>query len=1134
MPAVKQAVLTLLLFTVLLLSVSAARAEAQSVLDKTISLSVNRLAVRDVIALVQKQAKVRFLYSPSAINLTQTISFKGENVKLKDFFDEVFLPIDIEYEVVDGKILLSPGPQKTAPALHSETNLTAPGRTITGTVTDSSGQPLAGASVKVKGSEGGTRTNNSGAFTLELPEGATELEISYIGFTTQTIMVRGSTMTIVLNSAVTLGEEVVVTALGISKSSRKLGYASTKVGGDLLSVAKESNVANSLEGRVPGLNISGVNSGPGGSARILIRGISNFTSATGPLIVIDGVPMDNTQRGAPGVYGGQDAGDGISSINPDDIENVVVLKGSTASALYGVRAANGVIQITTKSGKGAKGFGVEVNSNFSANKIVNNTDYQKVYGGGDKGLRPQTTSDLVNDAVNSWGEKLDGRPTIAMDGQLHPYSAVNDPKDKFYRIAPVATNTVSFTNATDRGDMRFSFSYLDNPSVIPNSGLKRYTANLNVNQNIMDHMKLMLMGDYVDESIHLRPSLNDMTENPNWTIGLLPSNIDPRYLKPGFNPVNGYEMALSSDGYTPNPWFATTKVINNSARKRFISSAALRYDVMKGLYVQVRSGLDLINDDLLNIEPTGIGYKRQGALQEQSKATTTELNLDALAGYSTTVLSDFSLDASAGASIRKYHYEKVGFSGSQWKQPFLYTASNLVTTVPIYVPSQEQTNSEYYTVDFGYHNFVFIGTTGRHDVFSTLPPGTGIFTPSLTSSLIFSDLVHIPKLNYGKLRASYAETSGEALPYQSSNTYPIAPTTINGQPYASIPDQVVSNKLRPYRLKEFEAGVELKGFNNRLGLDLAYFTRKTEKELISKQISIATSADFSYEPLGSTQNHGIEATLNGTILRSHDFTWTSSLNFTQVSNKLISIDGSVNPPPISTGQYRPSVGPFNNGAYIAAVQGKAISQIMAYDYKYDSKGNIVVGIDGIPQRGNLRAMGSGLPKYYGGFSNDLSYKKWTLSLLVDYKFGNKVLSGTDFFSTYYGLNKRTLPGRDNGVIVKGVGADGSANNVLVTAENFYKGLVTNVSTMSVYDGGFIKFRQATLSYLFSSSLLNRTPFQAVSISLLARNILTLLKHTDNFDPEDSFSPLPGYAGLEGNSLPQTRTFGINLNFKFKK
>jgi TonB-linked SusC/RagA family outer membrane protein len=1110
---------------------------AQEILNKQVSVSVEKIELSKVITKVQNQTGVKFIYSNNSIQADRIISVKIVNKTLVQFIDEILRPINIGYKVVEDKILLFPLPvrERLIPAQSGGYLEFSPQRVISGKVLSSDGQPLQGASVTVKGSAMGTTTDAAGNFKIAVTAADKVLVFSFTGYSTIEKAIVTNNMNVVLTSTEAVIGDVVVTALGISKSARKLGYASTKVGGDLLSVAKESNVAYSLEGRVSGLNISGVNSGPGGSARILIRGITNFTSSTGPLFVIDGVPMDNTQRGAPGVYGGQDAGDGISSINPDDIENMVVLKGSTASALYGVRAANGVIQITTKSGKGSKGIGVELNSNLGINHIVDNTDYQKVYGAGLNGIRPQSLADLTVDNVSSWGEKLDGNPSIEMDGNMYPYKRVLHQKEHFYRTAPVTTNTLSFTSGGEKGNMRFSISYLDNPSVIPNSGLKRYTANLNMDQNIMDKLKLLLMANYVDESMTLRPSLNDMSTNPNFIMDLLPANIDPAYLKPGYNAVTGYENAMSSDGYMPNPWFTVNKVINNSARKRLISSVALRYDLMKGLYIQARNGLDLINDHVLNIEPSGIAYKRQGSLQEQSDAQTTELNMDVLAGYSHPLMNHITLDATAGGNIRKYKYEKIGISGSQWKQPFLYTSTNLVTTTPLYSYQQKQTNSGYYTLDLGYKSFLTVSTTGRYDVFSTLSAGNrGIFTPSVSSSLIFSDFVHIPELSYGKLRLSYAETSGEADPYQTSVYYQIQSGTINNLPYATLEDQVVNTKLTPYRLKEFEAGLELKGFSNRVGLDITYFKRKTEGELISKQISISTGYDYSYEKLGSTQNEGIEVTLNGTVLKQRDFNWNSSFNFTMVNNKLLSIDGTADPSPIMTGQYRPSVGPYNNGAFIASVQGLPISQIMAYDYSYDAKGNIVVGIDGIPQRGNLKAMGSGLPKYYGGFSNDFTYKKFTFSFLIDYKFGNKVLSGTDFFSMYYGLNKKTLPGRDNGVIVKGVTEDGNINNTLVSAQNYYQGLVTNVSTMSVFDGSFIKLRQVTLSYLFSSTLLDKTPFQSVNISLLARNLFTLLKHTDNFDPEDSFSPLSGYAGLEGGTLPQTRTYGINLNFKFKK
>lgn len=1009
---------------------------------------------------------------------------------------------------------------------------------LTGKVTDRDGKPLAGASVKIKGTATGTLADAEGNFSLTVPEEGVVLEVSYVGYTAKTITVRGNTVKVVLESLVVNGQEVVITALGISKEAGKLGYAVTKVDGGLLNQAKEPNMAYSLEGRVPGLNISGDNGGPGASASILIRGISNFTSSTGPLIIIDGVPMDNNnvvQQGTPGVYGGSDQGDGISSINPDDIENIVVLKGSTASALYGVRAANGVIQITTKSGKGQKGFGMEFNSNTALNSIINSTDFQKVYGHGINGVRPQTVADLTIDDLNSWGEKYDGAPSIEQDGKMHPYKAVDHQQGKFYRIAPVTTNTISFVNGGDNGNMRFSFSYMDNQSVVPNSGLTRYTANLNINQNITDRLKLALVENYIDETATQRSFLNDKSRNPNFTMKLLPANIDPDYLKPGYNTVNGYENAMSSDGYIPNPWFAVSKPVNNTGRKRLISSSSLRYDVLKDLYVQGRLGYDLINDDALNIEPTGIGYNRLGSLQGQTKATTAELNMDALAGYTHRFSKNFDLDASIGASVRKFKYDMEGTSGNQWKQPFLYTVSNLVTTTPLYNYQQLQTNSEYYTLDLGYKSILTVSTTGRYDVFSTLPAGNrSIFTPSASGSFVFSNLVHIPRLSYGKLRLSYAETSGEATPYQTSVYYQIQPLTNGGLAYGNILDQVANINLKPYRLKEFETGIELKGLQNRVGLDVTYFYRRTEGELISKQISIASGYDYSYEPLGSTQNQGVELMLTGSPVRSRDFAWNVSFNLTRVANKLVSIDGTPNPSPIQTGQYRPSVGPYNNGAFIAGVQGLPLSQIMAYDYQYDPKGNIVIGSNGIPLRGNLKAMGSGLPKGYGGLNNEFVYKRFDLSFLLDYKFGNKILSATDFFSYYYGLNKATLAGRDNGIVAKGVTAGGAPNQTVVDAETYYTGLVTNVSTFSVFDGGFIKLRQVTFGYTFSPAKLNHTPFQSINVALVSRNLLTLVKHTRNFDPEDGFSPLAGYAGLEGIGIPQTRTYGVNLNFKFKK
>lgn len=1126
-PIIRILLFQLMLAFIFAQSVYAGKARAQDLLDRQVNITAVNMEIKQILTEVQKQVRVKFMYSPNVIDAEAKISLNEKDVKLKYLLDKIFKTSNIGYKVIDEKILLY------AETKNNDRNQAD--RIIKGKVVDKTGGILVGASIRITGSKTGTFTDANGFFSLNVPAGASTLEVSYVGYVTQTVSLTDKELVITLIETESNNLEVVVTALGISKDVRKIGYATTKIDGSLLDKAKEPNIAYSLEGRVPGLNISGVNGGPGSSARILIRGITNFSSSTGPLFVIDGVPMDNTQKGSAGLYGGQDMGDGISSINPDDIENIVVLKGSTASALYGSRASNGVIQITTKNGKNQKGLGVEYNGNFSLNSMIDYTDYQKAYGQGVKGVKPMEKGDLTAAGLNSWGARLDGSPAISYDGLNHPYSAVENQQSGYYRIAPTYTNTISVLNGNEKGNFRFSLSHMDNQSILPNSGLTRYTANLNLNHNITDKIKLSIMTNYIDEKAKLRTNLSDMSRNANFTMGLLPINIDPAYLKPGYDAITGYEWAMNADGYQTNPWFVADKIISNTARKRLISSVSLRYDLTKAFYLQARGGYDLINDQVNKIEPSGIGYKRNGGIDELSKEQTSEMNADILGGYTKKLSEKFTLDASAGASIRKYKTDYLGNSGNNFKQPFLYVLSNLETTAPIIrSPNAKQTNSLYYTADISYLNYLTISTTGRYDEFSTFKKGSGgIFTPSVSTSFVFSNLLNLPALSFGKLRASYAQTSGEADPYMTSVYYNVLGANQN-LGYGSMTDMVIPEGLKPYRMKEFEIGTELKWLNNRLGLDVTYFNRKTTGELIRKRVSSSTGYTASYQALGSTQNQGLEVMLNGTIIEKKNFSWKSSINHTSINNKLLKIDDSPNPAPLrkdGEGQYRPSVGPYSNGAFVASVQGLPLAQIMAYDYKYDASGNIVVDINGIPLRGEQVPMGSGLPKYYGGFNNDFTFKNFNLSFLIDYKFGLKVLSGTDFLSTYYGLNKETLVGRETGILVKGVKEDGTPNDKLVDAETYYKSLMTNVTAMSVFDGSFIKFRQVAFGYTFFPKSSQKSFFRSINVSLVSRNLFTIMKHTDNFDPEASFSSLPGNAGLEGGGLPTTRSYGINLNIK---
>lgn len=1000
---------------------------------------------------------------------------------------------------------------------------------ITGKVTDDGGSPLYGVNVAIKGSTKGTISDDKGMYSIEAAKG-TVLTFSYIGFTPTNVTV-GSSNNIDVNLKPESGvlNEVVVTALGISKEARKVGYAVTTISGDQMTKARETNVAYSMAGRVAGLNISGTNGGPGSSARILLRGMASFT-ASSPLIVLNGVPIDNTQRGSAGEWGGADNGDGISNLNPDDIESMSVLKGASASALYGARAANGVILITTKSGKKGK-MTVDYNLNTVAEQAINFTDYQYVYGQGLNGQRPTNTVSALNSGMLSWGEKLDGASTIQFDGKNYPYSAVKNNISNFYRAGSSITNSLAIASGNDTGNFRLSLANLDNNSILRNSGLDRRTFNFNGSQKFGQKLKVDLMVNYVDEKTTNKPQLSDGPMNAN-NVNFLATNVDQSILMPGFDASteNGNEIQYNDDIYVTNPWFVVNRYRNDVKRKRILSAITAKYDITKNIYGQVRLGYDLLNDGTFKVTPTGTAYSngQKGGLDDLSKSTTSELNAEAILAGNFKVTDDFSIDAITGAAIRKNQYDMLRVGGGPFVIPFFYSPYNVLSFNRDYGYNERQANSAFYSLDFNFKNQLILSTTGRYDAFSTLPKDNyGIFTPSVSLSYDFTELLNSSKLSYGKLRASYAVVSGEpANPYSTSQYYNVG-GAIQGITTGSFSSTLPNLFLKPYTLSEFEVGTELKFYKNRLGIDLAYFNRKTNNEIINGSLSEATGFSNQQIGTGSTQNSGLEALVMGVPIETGGLRWTTSFNFTWIKNKIVEINGSGSADQqLGLGTYRPL------NANTALIKGLPGPQIMANDYVYDAQGRIIVDATGVPEASGRMPMGSVLPKFYGGFNNEMSYKNFNLSFLFDYRFGNKVLSATNFTTIFRGLHQMTLEGRETGVVAAGVTKDGGINSVNVPAQNYYQNLARRISALNVMDGSFIKLRQVTFSYSLNPKFLGKTPIKGIELSVVGRNLLTLLRRTDNIDPEAGFSPILSYAGIEGNSLPSTRTYGLNLNVKF--
>lgn len=1013
-------------------------------------------------------------------------------------------------------------------------------RQLTGSIKDAkSGAPLPAVTVQVKGTNMATISTGDGSFVLKAPEGAFTLQVSLVGYGTKTMEVTpGQTsLELVLSESSTQLGELVVTALGISKESKKVGYSVTKVDGNLMTQARENNVGLSLAGRVAGVNVHGSSGGAGSSARILLRGMPSMNTLTGsPLFVINGVPIDNTQRGNASEWGGADNGDGISNINPDDIESMTVLKGQSASALYGARAANGVIIITTKSGK--KGTAtVEYNMNYAADKAINFTDWQYEYGQGLQGAKPANAAGAQGSARLSWGARLDGSMITQLDGKQYAYSPYRDNIANFYRTGASFTNTVAVSGGGDKGTYRLSVSSLDNKSTVRNSGLDRKTFNFTMDQKVTDRLTVKVLANYVDEQVKNKPMISDGPLNANNGI-FLANNIDEAILAPGYD-ADGKEIVFSDDNFVTNPWFVVNQFVNNVGRKRLISAISARYDITSWLYAQGRLGYDLQNDRVFKVTPTGTNFTIQpetgysGRLEELSQAQTYQLNGDILLGASKKITQDIGIDVAVGGNLLKNGYEFETLNGGPFIVDYLYAPKNVVSYDRDYKFWRKEAHSGYYTIDLNYKDFLTLSTTGRYDVFSTLAgpaipkSQTRIFTPSVSGSFIFSELASLSFLSYGKLRASYAQTSGEPVDaYQTAVYYEIE-GSLNGTPTGRFSDGLPSGLLKPYKVQELEVGTELKFFDNRLGLDVAYFDRKTKNEVM--QTSFSTSSGFSrgYVPTGSTQNKGVEALLTGTPVSGREFTWNSSFNFTYVKNKVLETDDKGLP--VSLGTNR-----FNHGiANTVFVKGMAGPQIQVYDYKYNDKGEMVVDGSGLPVQGALINAGSVLPTVYGGFNNEFNYKGISLAFLLDYNFGNKILSSTAAESVFRGLNQSTLVNREEGFTV-GVLEDGTPNATKASAQTYYQALAQRITKISVLDGKYIKLRQVTLGYTLPEKILTNLPLiRTVQISLVGRNLWTLLKRSDNIDPESGFATVIKYAGIEGTGLPSTRTYGVNVNIKFK-
>jgi len=627
---------------------------------------------------------------------------------------------------------------------------------VHGKVLAADNNPLSGVTVSVKGKQAATTTDDKGEFTIAATEGDV-LVLSYVGYAEKEVTVTSQTnITINLSQASSQLNEVVVTALGIQKQKRALGYSTTDVDGSKFTQARETNLGNALTGQVAGVSVAGVATGPSGSTRVTIRGNSSLTGNNQPLYVIDGVPIDNSNAGSSGQWGGADFGDPLSTINPDDIANVQVLKGVAASALYGYRGGNGAILITTKSGSKSRGIGVEVNDNLTFNNVINNTDYQYVYGQGTQGVKPTTQDAALATATSSWGAKMDGSQAVNFLGDNYPYSPAKNNFDNFFQTGVTNQTSVGLSGASDKVTYRLGLSNLDMKTVIPNSSMKQQGVNLNTTYHVTDKLQAVITANYAFEKVKNRASFSDAPGNVIAGPLYLASSFDIRWLKPAVD-ANNYELLPGTDQYFDNPYFVANNFKNETSRNRLTSALTLKYEFTKWLSIQGQVSRDGYIFDLSNVVPTGTGWNNGGSLT-QTKTDYHELNTNFLIDFNKT-FGSISVHANAGGNRQDDVSTVSGIYGAgPFNVPFFYSASNISSKPFNYSYSHYRVNSVYGSVDLGYKNFLFLSGTARNDWFSTLNPETNSYLyPSVSSSFVFSDAFKLPDwISFGKLRASYA------------------------------------------------------------------------------------------------------------------------------------------------------------------------------------------------------------------------------------------------------------------------------------------------------------------------------------------------------------------------------------------
>jgi TonB-linked SusC/RagA family outer membrane protein len=1066
---------------------------------------------------------------------------------------------------------------------------------IKGKVVDAAtGNAIAGATVTVVKNQVNTVTDGTGNFTVSANIGD-QIIVSSVGFTNKTLTISEGLLQIQLSSKTDELDEVVVTALGIKREKKKLGYASQEIKGESLTVARESNVVSQLAGKIAGVTVVGGNSGIGGSARVTIRGERSVDlNKNQPLYVIDGVPISNSIVGANGRGNMEvDFGNGAGFVNPDDVESINVLKGPAASALYGSRAANGVIVIKTKSGKSSKGIGVEVNTNLTFENALKLPEFQNVYGQGNGNGGPFAFvngggAGLTDGTDEGWGPAFNGQlyPQFnsprTLNGQLIPFLGgdLNAPAGSvitptpwlpdidgvanFFETGRTITNNVAIVGSNKDGDFRLSYTNLDQTGIVPNTDLKRNTVSFSGGYNLTDKFSARAFVSYIKSNSGNRPSISYGTESimylfTSWFPRSVKLSDMKRLWMPGLEGIRQFGWNYN---YHDNPYLTMYENTNGQALDRIIGNITLKYDITSWLSLQLRAATDYASEVR--------AYKRGFSTQRfpfgqyrEARIITEERNTDFLLSANKKINSDFTVSGSFGGNQTRQKADFNEVNAGQLNIPGIYKLTN--NRVPVDVAqtvSEKRVNSLYGAAQLSYKNYLFLEMTGRNDWSSalTLPAElkalgsekNSFFYSSAALSAVVSDMVKLPSIiNFAKVRGSVAQVGNDTDPFTFTQAYNPSTAFGTAQIYGET-DRLANLSLKPEISTAFEIGTEIKMLNNRIGLDLTFYQSNTKNQIINIPLSQTSGYSTRSINAGLIRNYGFEAMLNlvPVVGKKNGLRWTVDLNFSSNRSKVVELsDGLTNLVMASRSvSIEARVGERMGDMY--GIGFARVQNTNPAGAHYDATGKFVgqmVFSNGRPVRTTDRIkLGNYNPDWLAGINNTFTYGNFKLSFLFDIRMGGEIYSHTQTVGREGGIMIETLEGRadgydlskpGNGVIGKGVmlvNGQYVENNVKRTAREWHTAWTAgrNIAEGVMYDASFVKLRELQIGFNFPSQLLKNTPFKAATLSFVGRN-LALWSNVPHVDPEVmSFTGGTALPGIEYMSIPSSRSFGVNLSMKF--